>query len=125
MLTDATPGATLPAADIARARGFYEGLGFEADEEYPDGSVIYLSGDAGFLVYPSEFAGTNKATAMSWMVDDFDAAKEFLEGQGITFMDFEINDEMKTVDGVLTDPSGGRASWFTDTEGNILSIGQR
>ena len=123
MLSDATPGATLPASDMARARAFYEGLGFEADEEYPDGSVMFASGDGGFLVYQSEFAGTNKATAMAWRVEDFDAIKKDLEDRGITFMDFEIDDDTKTVDGVLTDPNGRRASWFADTEGNILAVG--
>jgi len=32
--------------------------------------------------------------------------------------------DLKTVNG-LADISGDRAAWFNDSEGNILSIGQR
>ena len=58
-------GPTLPAADMERAKAFYrEKLGLEPIEEGPDGSATYELGSSRMILYPSEFAGTNKATAM-------------------------------------------------------------
>jgi predicted enzyme related to lactoylglutathione lyase len=123
MLSDFTPYATLPASDIERAKKFYEKLGFVEAGSQPDGSVYYESGDSRILVYPSTFAGTNQATAVSFAVDDIDAAMDDLKGRGVTFEDYDFGD-FKTVDGVMTMPDGSKGGWFKDTEGNILAVFQ-
>ena len=67
--------ATLPAADIDRAKAWYRThLGLEPAQVMGDGSAIYETGGVQFMLYPSQFAGTNQATAAGFMVDDFDAA---------------------------------------------------
>ena len=74
MLGGKNAAATLAVSDLQRARDFYENtLGLEAVQE-PPGAILYRSGNSAVLVYPSEYAGTNKATAASWAVgDEFDS----------------------------------------------------
>jgi hypothetical protein len=43
----------------------------------------YESGDTMINVYRSNFAGTNKATAMTWEVDDVDDAVRTLKAKGV------------------------------------------
>ena len=75
MLSDLTATPVLAVSDLARARAFYEGtLGFRPSREAAEG-VLYAAGGGEFLVYPSAYAGTNQATALSFGVPDdgFDA----------------------------------------------------
>ncbi|MGB8021415.1 MAG: hypothetical protein WCF04_09335, partial [Candidatus Nanopelagicales bacterium] len=68
MLADYAPIPTLAVADLERARTFYEGvLQLTPQGDVPEG-VLYPAGSGAFLVYPSSFAGTNKATAMAFQV---------------------------------------------------------
>jgi catechol 2,3-dioxygenase-like lactoylglutathione lyase family enzyme len=113
---------TLPASDMARARAWYEetlGL-LPVETDVFDGSW-YETGGVRFLLYPSEVAGTNEATAASFIPDDFNAAMALLRGRGVVFDDFDY-DDVKTVNGVLELPDGRKGAWFRDSEGNILNI---
>lgn len=124
MLSDHTPIATLAVSDLARAREFYEGtLAFvPSGDDMPDG-VMYGAGEGSFLVYPSAFAGTNKATAMAFLVSEeaFETEVAALREKGVEFLTFEM-DEMTWDDGVATWESM-RSVWFTDPDGNILNVG--
>ena len=122
MLGNFDPLPILATSDLARAREFYETkLGFAADEDVPEG-VRYISGASGFLVYPSQFAGTNKATALGFRVpaDQFDAEIADLRSRGITFDTFEA-DGLTWDDGVAA-MDGDRVAWFHDPDGNILAV---
>jgi catechol 2,3-dioxygenase-like lactoylglutathione lyase family enzyme len=113
---------TLPATDIDRAGKFYqESLGFEVGEAGEDGSVRVQVGDSSIMVYPSEFAGTNQATAVGIGVENVAGAVAQLRGRGVQFEEYDFG-EMKTIDGVLTMPNGDKGAWFKDTEGNILGL---
>ena len=48
------------------------------------------SGGTKLNVYRSEFAGTNKATALTFDVDDIDAEVRELKDKGITFEHYDI-----------------------------------
>jgi catechol 2,3-dioxygenase-like lactoylglutathione lyase family enzyme len=121
MLKDGQTAATLAVSDIDRARKFYtETLGFTPMQENP-GGILFQSGQGtAFFVYPSEFAGTNKATAMSINVDDFDGVIADLRQKGISFMDFDYP-EFKTENGIAQTPDGP-AAWFADPDGNIIAV---
>jgi catechol 2,3-dioxygenase-like lactoylglutathione lyase family enzyme len=123
MLSDFAAVPTLAVSDLQRAREFYEGvLGFASVADVADG-VMYPSGNGSFLVYPSAYAGTNKATAMSFQLsaEAFDAEAAALREKGVTFDEFEM-DEITWDNGVASLPDGSRAAWFTDPDGNILNI---
>lgn len=124
MLADYAPVATLAVKDLQRAREFYEGvLGFAPNTDAPDG-VFYAAGSGSFFVYPSGYAGTNKATSMSFQVPEgsFDSEVDALRGKGVSFQTFEM-DGISWDDGVATFGDGGyRAVWFEDPDGNILNL---
>ena len=122
MLADHDAMPTLAVTDLARARQFYEEvLGFAPQGDVPDG-VVYRSGSTSFLVYPSSFAGTNKATAISFQVpvDGFDAEVAALRAKGLTFQTFEV--EGITWDDGVASWGEGRSLWFEDPDGNILNV---
>jgi len=123
MLGDHDTIATLAVKDLQVARDFYEGmLGFTARADVPDG-VLYTAGSGAFLVYPSSFAGTNKATSMSFQVpeDGFDAEIEALRDHGVKFQTFEAPG-LSWDDGVASMGEGYRGVWFEDPDGNILNV---
>src|SRR5690349_21777389 len=115
-------GATLAVSDLERARDFYENtLGLETRQEM-DGAVLYNSGSSVVLVYASDYAGTNKATAASWAAgDDFDAIVEDLRSKGVTFEHYYLPDTTSEGD---VDVMGGefKSVWFKDPDGNILNV---
>ena len=122
MLSDYSPVPTLAVKDLDRARAFYEGtLKFVPGDDVADG-VLYRSGGGNFLVYPSAYAGTNQATALSFDVpaDAFDAEVAALREAGVEFQTFEM-EGMEWQDGVAT-AGPMRAVWFADPDGNILNI---
>jgi hypothetical protein len=74
-------------------------------------------------MYQSDNAGTNKATTARIVVPDFDATRAGLLAKGVVFEDYDIDEEFRTVDGVLHSPDGEKTSWFKDPDGNILALG--
>jgi catechol 2,3-dioxygenase-like lactoylglutathione lyase family enzyme len=126
MIGDHTPFTTLGVSDLQRARDFYEGtLGFAPGTEMMDQGITYRSGSGGFFVYLSEFAGSNKATAMMFELpdDEFDEAVDSLRSKGVTFSTFEA-EGMEFTDGVASMGDGAfRSVWFEDPDGNILNLG--
>lgn len=121
MLADNAPIPTLPAADLDRARKFYEGtLGLAVHMENSEG-VIYRSGNGMVMVYPSEFAGTAKNTACVWPVVDVRAEVAELRRAGVTFEHYDLAGT--TWDGdIALDREGQPGAWFRDPEGNILAV---
>ena len=125
MLSDHTPSTTLATADPERSRAFYEGvLGFTPSEE-SGGGVFYRAGNGSLFVYPSSFAGTNKATSVTFDVslDAFDAEIDALRRAGVSFDTFEMEGIEWEGDVAVFD--GMRSAWFKDPDGNILNIGAR
>jgi catechol 2,3-dioxygenase-like lactoylglutathione lyase family enzyme len=125
MLADHHTLATIATADLDRARGFYEQtLGFKPSHELPEmGLVTYETGNGSVLLYASEFAGTNQATALSFDVppDAFDAEIAALRQAGVVFETYDLPDTTWQ-DGVAGAGGDQRAVWFKDPDGNILSV---
>jgi catechol 2,3-dioxygenase-like lactoylglutathione lyase family enzyme len=123
MLSQHTPAATLPTADLPRARSFYEGtLGLTQQREGM-GGVSYTCGDGMVFVYESEYAGTNKATAVTFEVpmSAFDAEVRALREKGVMFMTFDAQG-LEWNEGVASIGDAMKAVWFTDPDGNILNV---
>jgi catechol 2,3-dioxygenase-like lactoylglutathione lyase family enzyme len=122
---DAPMIATLPAADMPRAKEWYrDKLGMKPVEESPMGEAMYETGGSRFMLYPSAFAGTNQATSAGFEVDDFDATVAELRSNGVVFEEYDLGEGMATFDGVITLPDGRKGAWFKDSEGNILGLAQ-
>jgi catechol 2,3-dioxygenase-like lactoylglutathione lyase family enzyme len=124
MLSQHTPVATLPTRDLSRARIFYEDTpGFTPERESVAG-VSYKSGDAMVFLYQSEYAGTNKATAVTFDVplSEFDDEVSALREKGVTFMTFEA-EGLEWDQGVASMAGEDMKSvWFTDPDGNVINI---
>jgi catechol 2,3-dioxygenase-like lactoylglutathione lyase family enzyme len=123
MLSQFTPAATLPTANLPKARTFYEDtLGLTLEREGM-GGLYYIAGTGRVFVYESQYAGTNKATALSFDVPqtDFDAEVERLRAKGVTFQTFEL-EGVEWKDGVAAMGETVKSVWFTDPDGNILNV---
>jgi len=121
MITHAPFHPSLAVADLAKARAWYsDRLGWDPILE-PPGTAVYQVGESSFTLYESEFAGTAKNTVMNWSVNDVRTEIKLLRERGVTFEEYDFG-EVKTVDGVMTDPSGGLSAWFKDLDGNIVGV---
>jgi len=114
--------AVIPAADLDRARAFWEGrLGFVPTRAMETG-VIYACRDSNFVLSRSSGAGTSQATVAAFMSDDIEADVAALRAQGITFEEYDYP-TLKTVDSIAW-VGPVRAAWFRDSEGNIIGLAQ-
>jgi catechol 2,3-dioxygenase-like lactoylglutathione lyase family enzyme len=116
--SDATP--MLAVKDLDRARKFYEDtLGLTETDDFGEGFML-KSGDTTLSVYRSEFAGTNKATALTFDVDDIEDEVRALKDKGIAFEHYEL--QGLTPRGDIYEGEGMKTAWFKDPDGNILSL---
>jgi catechol 2,3-dioxygenase-like lactoylglutathione lyase family enzyme len=117
---DATP--MIAVKDLDRARKFYEDkLGLTTKDEMEGEVLTVQSGRTPITVYKSEFAGTNKATALTFDVDDINAEVTELKEKGIFFEKYDV--EGLTPKGDIYEGEGGfKTAWFKDPDGNILSL---
>ncbi len=121
MLGDKDVCASIAVNDMDVAKKFYgETLGLEPSMA-TTGGTFFKSGSSGVFVYPSSFAGTNKATYAAWQVDDVAAMVEELKAKGVSF---EHYDDMPgvTLEGDVHIMGDTKAAWFKDPDGNILNI---
>lgn len=114
--------AVLPASDLARARTYWHDvLGHEPMSSDDAGDIYDFNGTT-VLVYQTEFAGTAKNTALTFITENLDRDMTALRTHGVTFHDYDMPG-LKTVDGVA-DLGDSRGAWFSDSEGNIIAITQ-
>jgi predicted enzyme related to lactoylglutathione lyase len=121
MLQNSPMFAYIPAKDVPRARRFYEQkLGFKPKQEIA-GGVVYEFGDhTACFLYPTDNAGTSKASQAFWQVDDVEREVAELKSRGVKFEDYDMPGE-KSPSGVVT-AGGAKAAWFKDSEDNIMAI---
>jgi len=130
MLKGFSVATRLPARDLNRARKFYsEKLGLEPIEQRP-GGLRYRSGNSFFVLFESAGEASGNHTQMGWEVDDIAATVAALKARGVVFEEYDLPG-FKTVHGIAeiagNYPSKGvgeKGSWFKDSEGNLLGIGQ-
>ena len=124
MLRDTDAVATLAVKDLDAAAKFYEKtLGLSRAGEEDGEVIVFESGDTTINVYRSSFAGTNKATALTWAVDDVDNVVRTLKGKGVKFEHYELPDTRR--EGDIHVSGDIRVAWFKDPDGNILSVVNR
>ena len=103
------------------ARKFYEGtLGLKRTPSSEPGVQEYQSGKADVLVYESQIAGTNKATAATWAVKDLEAVVRDLKAKGVRFEHYDFPGGTRTGD--IHETGRTKAAWFKDPDGNILAV---
>ncbi|HYC31770.1 MAG TPA: VOC family protein [Gemmatimonadales bacterium] len=122
MLDKISPTPMLAVKDVDRARRFYEDtLGLTAVPGGLDDILQYEAGGTTFVVYPSEYAGTNKATALTWVVgSSLDEEVEALKRKGVTFEHYELPGTKRRGD--IHESGPIRNAWFKDPDGNIHAL---
>ena len=123
MLKDRNSSAIVAVSDLARARAFYEdtlGLTREPGGEAA-GVIGFRTGDTRLTVYRSDYAGTNKANAVTWSMDgDLVETVAALRARGVSFERYDFPG-MEWRDGVH-ESGPVKLAWFKDPDGNILHL---
>lgn len=122
MLGDRNVFATIAVKDIEVAKKFYEDtLGFVHDGPRQHGVLNYRSGATMFIVYASQYAGTNQATSASWDAGhEIDDIVKSLRSKGVTFEHYTFPDTV--LEGDIHVSGSMRVAWFKDPDGNILNL---
>ena len=120
MLTGADVIAFVATTDLGRARGFYEGvLGLPVIED--DGLAMAFDAHGTML----RVTGVRELTPAPYTVPGWsvagiaDAVRE-LEARGVAFRRYDGFDQDDQ--GIWTAPTGARVAWFSDPDGNTLSL---
>lgn len=122
MLGDHPTYATLPFADLGRAREFYEETLGISPLMVTEGGVMYGSGGTHFFVYPSR-SRPGGHTQMSWRVADIKAEAADLKAKGVHFEHYDVPGLEYEGDIARSGPEVWTA-WFKDPEGNLLGLTQ-
>jgi catechol 2,3-dioxygenase-like lactoylglutathione lyase family enzyme len=122
MLSDKDAVANVATKDLAAARRFYQDtLGLKEVDRQEDQVIVFSSGASRLNVYVSEFAGTNKATAVTWDVgEDIGKTVDDLKTKGVTFERYDMPG--LTLEGDIYAGYGMKVAWFKDPDGNILNV---
>jgi catechol 2,3-dioxygenase-like lactoylglutathione lyase family enzyme len=122
MLGDKDVIATVAVKDLAAARRFYEGtLGLKVLDASGTEAITFSSGAAKLLVYRSEYAGTNKATALNWSVGaGIDKIVAALRDKGVAFEHYDFPGMTRAGDVHVMGPA--KSAWFKDPDGNIIAL---
>ncbi len=121
MFADHAAIATVAVSDLEKAKSFYaDVLGLSVVDQRP-GVMTVKTGPATLFVYQSEFSGTNKATGVTFPVEDAVATAAELKAKGVVFEHYDNVPELK-LQGDVYVGEGMAAAWFKDPDGNIISI---
>jgi catechol 2,3-dioxygenase-like lactoylglutathione lyase family enzyme len=122
MLAESDVIAFAPSTDLARSRTFYgEVLGLAFVEQNVFACVFDANGTMLRVTAVGELTPA-PYTILGWRVDDIAASVASLAARGVLFTRY---DGMGQDDlGIWSTPGGDRIAWFTDPDGNTLSLSQ-
>jgi catechol 2,3-dioxygenase-like lactoylglutathione lyase family enzyme len=122
MLGDKDAVANIAVKNLETAKKFYEEtlgltqIGAEGQEV-----IVFRSGNSTIYVYKSQYAGTNQATALTWVVGkDIESIVKELKAKGVTFEHYNMPDMTQEDD--IHVAGNMKVAWFKDPDGNILNI---
>lgn len=112
----------IPSKDAARARNFYEttlGLRFLSDDLFAvvmesNGTMIRIVQVKDFTPFPF--------TILGWKVENMEEEVTTLIERGVSFKRYPWLEQ--TESGVWNAPGGAKVAWFSDPDGNVLSLSQ-
>jgi catechol 2,3-dioxygenase-like lactoylglutathione lyase family enzyme len=122
MLGDKDAAANIAVKDLAKAKKFYANtLGLTPVDTEGEELIVFTSGRSKINVYRSQYAGTNQATAVTWVVgEDLEGVVRAVKDKGIHFEQYDIPDMTRKGDIHLAGDM--KVAWFKDPDGNILNI---
>jgi len=122
MLDQANAIPTIGVKDLSLAKQFYQNkLGLSPVGEGDEIVQLYKSGKSIIEIYKSDFAGTNKATALTWSVgDELEKDVDALRKKGVEFEHYQLPEAK--LEGDIHVMKDMKAAWFKDPDGNILCL---
>jgi catechol-2,3-dioxygenase len=125
MLGDKDAAASIAVKNLETAKKFYENtLGLTQIGSEGQGAITFRSGNTIINVYQSQYAGTNKATAVTWVVgQDVEGFVQQLKAKGIAFEHYDMPGVARNGDVHVAEDM--KVAWFKDPGGNILNIANR
>lgn len=120
MLEGARLVAFAASTDLDRAAAFYvDRLGLLLVERTPF-ALVLDGGGTQLRVTRVEEKAAASYTVLGWMVPDLDAGVDELRSKGIVFARYPGMEQDRH--DAWTAPGGSRIAWFTDPDGNVLSV---
>ena len=114
--------AFVATGDLDRAERFYvDVLGLVTIHKDPGAVVLDNDGSELRVTLVGE-RNPAQYTVLGWSVPDLTAGVADLRARGVSFNDYPGMDQ--DADGAWTAPDGTRVAWFTDPDGNVLSLHQ-
>jgi catechol 2,3-dioxygenase-like lactoylglutathione lyase family enzyme len=118
----------IPVTDAERATAFYRdtlGLEFVKDDGF---ALVFRSApvpnEAGNMVRLARMPAVTPApfTILGWETTSIESDVKALTAKGVVFTRYNFlqQDEL----GIWTAPGGDKVAWFTDPDGNVLSLSQ-
>jgi catechol 2,3-dioxygenase-like lactoylglutathione lyase family enzyme len=125
MLGDKDAIANVAVKNIDVAKKFYEKtLGLIPVASEGGELIVYKTGNSRLNVYRSQYAGTNKATAVTWMVgDQIEEIVRALKAKGVAFEHYDMPG--LKVEGDIHIGHDMKVAWFKDPDGNIMNLVNR
>jgi catechol 2,3-dioxygenase-like lactoylglutathione lyase family enzyme len=122
MLGNKNAAANLAVNNLETAKKFYQDtLGLKPVASEGEELIVFSSGKSTINVYRSQYAGTNKATAVTWVVgEDVESVVSALKGKGVKFEHYDMPDTI--LDGDIHKSGDIKVAWFKDPDGNILNV---
>src|SRR5215211_3322584 len=118
--------ANIAVRNLEVAKKFYEDtLGLTQVGAEGQEAIIFKSGNSTVNVYRSQYAGTNKATAVTWVVGEegMEVVVQQLKAKGVVFEHYDMPGVTREGDVHVADNM--KVAWFKDPDGNILNIASR
>ena len=125
ILGDIDASANLAVKNLEVSKKFYEDtLGLIHMDTEEEELITFKSGKTTIYVYQSQNAGTNKATAVTWVVgEDLEDIVTKIKAKGVTFEHYDMPDMIRKDDIHIFGDM--KVAWFKDPDGNILNITSR
>jgi catechol 2,3-dioxygenase-like lactoylglutathione lyase family enzyme len=122
MLGNKDAAANIAVKNLETAKKFYEDiLGLNRVGAEGQELIVFKSGNSTINVYRSQYAGTNKATSVTWVVGaEMEGVVHQLKAKGVAFEHYDMPD--MTREGDIHVAGTMKVAWFNDPDGNILNI---
>jgi catechol 2,3-dioxygenase-like lactoylglutathione lyase family enzyme len=122
MLNQSDAAATIAVKNLEAARHFYEDkLGLQPVGSEGDEVIVFKSGNSRINVYRSKYAGTNQATAVTFVVgDELEQIVQDLKAKGVAFEHYDMPGT--TLRGDVHVAGDLKVAWFKDPDGNIVNL---
>src|ERR1051326_2761856 len=120
MLSEGKLIGFLLTTDYERARAFYEGkLGFEfvSQDQF---ALVMRAGENRIRIVKAATFTALKSTVLVWEVSDAETMVKWLVERGVAFEKYPWLQDRES--GIWATPNGDKVAWFTDPDGNVLSI---